>query len=457
MKFFIKKIAFVVLFVLASCNKQNDFLDAKPNDALSTPSSLNDLSLLLNNEELFNGYGDPALGAISGEEYYVLTSYWQSLYTEVEKNAYIWDSNIYDANSTNTNDWDKPYKQIYYANTVLDYLPNIERNTNNSREYDQIKGSAFFLRAYALYGLAQTYAMPYDSTTYNTLLGIPIRLSSDPNEKSTRPTIKNDYEQILEDAKLSLNLLTDFADKPTQPSRWAAYAFLARVYLAIGNYQSAYNYADSCLKMKMVLNDYSQLTPNGYGLASGFMDEDIYHRTLTSYTIMGRGRAIIDSSLYAMYDSNDLRRTKLFWLYRDGIRFQGSYDFKYYQFSGLAVDEILLNRAESAVRIGLLDVGLADLNYLLQYRYEKGLFLPLSYTEETLLLQRILVERRKELVFRGLRWTDLRRLNLEKGYKDTLIRVINGATYELLPNDKKYALPIPYQEIQLSGISQNDR
>jgi len=39
----------------------------------------------------------------------------------------------------------------------------------------------------------------------------------------------------------------------------------------------------------------------------------------------------------------------------------------------------------------------------------------------------------------------------------TVTHVINGVTYTLLPNDKRYALPIPDQEIQLTGIPQNVR
>ncbi|HEY6083417.1 MAG TPA: RagB/SusD family nutrient uptake outer membrane protein, partial [Chitinophagaceae bacterium] len=66
----------------------------------------------------------------------------------------------------------------------------------------------------------------------------------------------------------------------------------------------------------------------------------------------------------------------------------------------------------------------------------------------------ILVERRKELVFRTIRFTDIKRLNKE-GADITQKRIIGGKTYILLPNDPRYALSIPENVIQAGGIPQN--
>ena len=71
-------------------------------------------------------------------------------------------------------------------------------------------------------------------------------------------------------------------------------------------------------------------------------------------------------------------------------------------------------------------------------------------------LQVVLDERRKELVMRGLRWMDLKRLNAQ-GANIVVSRGFNGQTVSLLPNDPRYALPIPEDIIQLSGIPQNER
>ncbi|ROI02518.1 RagB/SusD family nutrient uptake outer membrane protein [Chryseobacterium sp. G0240] len=442
---------------LVACKKQDEFLATKPNDALSTPKTLADLQLLLNNEELFNMMGDPVLGAIASEEFYMLTPQWKTLYNPEERNAYIWDKDIYQG-KTYTSGWTDPYRQIYYVNTVLDYLPEVKYSPQEQSLYNEIKGSALFLRGYASYSLVQTFAMPYDSTTFTFSLGVPIRLSSDPNTKSIRPSIKENYDQILKDVNASVDLLPDFPDKPTHPSRWAAYALLARISLAIRDYSKAYEYADKCLKMKTVLTDYNTLSPGNYTLSTTFLNEDIYHRALTAYTIpISRVKCFINPELYAAYESNDIRREKVLYTYQNGIRFRGSYSIKTYLYSGLAVDEILLIRAETAVRTGKLLQGLKDLNELLKFRYKTGTFVPIEMNDRFLLLKRILLERRKELIHRGLRWTDLRRLNLEQPFRETLSREIDNVTYQLLPGDKKYAFPIPEGEIVLTGMPQNER
>jgi hypothetical protein len=117
-----------------------------------------------------------------------------------------------------------------------------------------------------------------------------------------------------------------------------------------------------------------------------------------------------------------------------------------------------LIRSECNARLGNVQTAINDLNSLLINRYKKGSYVP--YTTALSggqLLTVILNERIKELYYRGLRWTDLRRLNLDDRFKVTLNRSVNGNNYSLPPNDPRYAYPIPDQEIQLSGIQQNQR
>ncbi|WP_410528150.1 hypothetical protein [Sphingobacterium sp. IITKGP-BTPF85] len=61
------------------------------------------------------------------------------------------------------------------------------------------------------------------------------------------------------------------------------------------------------------------------------------------------------------------------------------------------------------------------------------------------------------MVFRGRRWSDLRRLNLDDRFKKTLKRSIDGQNYILEPNSLKYAHLIPDLVISESGIIQNKR
>ena len=124
-------------------------------------------------------------------------------------------------------------------------------------------------------------------------------------------------------------------------------------------------------------------------------------------------------------------------------------------FTGIATDELYLTRAECYVRQGDSSKALDDLNTLMSKRIKKADFSPYSLPVPDGLLKLILTERRKELLFRALRWTDLRRLNKEAEFRDTLYRFINGKKYELLPGSDRYTLQIDRNSIDISGLQQN--
>ena len=75
--------------------------------------------------------------------------------------------------------------------------------------------------------------------------------------------------------------------------------------------------------------------------------------------------------------------------------------------------------------------------------------------EEALAL--VLTERRKELLFRGLRWTDLKRYNLESSSAETLVRKIDQQEYKLDPNDLRYVFLIPSYVMTAAKFEQNPR
>jgi len=96
------------------------------------------------------------------------------------------------------------------------------------------------------------------------------------------------------------------------------------------------------------------------------------------------------------------------------------------------------------------------LDQLLITRYKPGTYLQTTDLKQAELLDRILEERRKELVWRGSRWHDVKRLNKE-GRGIHFYRTVHGDEYHLQPNDSRYVFPIPPDEIMLSGLEQNER
>ena len=227
-------------------------------------------------------------------------------------------------------------------------------------------------------------------------------------------------------------------------------------------YDKARAYADSALALNSKLNSYNNYNPTDYRpfpvALPNANDEIIFATNIIPYSFDEASLTFADSTLYQSYAANDLRKSLYFVdSGLGGMNFQGSYSGNYYLFNGLATDELYLIRAEANARLGHSDLAVSDLNTLLVTRYQPGTFVPYQIKDSALLLKTILTEWRKELFSRGLRWSDLRRLNRDPLFAVTLSRVIDGKSYTLLPNDQKYVFPIPDDEIRSSGIAQNPR
>jgi hypothetical protein len=448
----------VVGLLVGGCRKT--FLAQKPSTDLLVPNSLNVLQELLDNTQVMNI--SPALGEVSADNYYLLYATWVALDTK-EYNAYIWAPDLYDGQGL-VSDWDIPYQQVFYANTVLQGLAGIQPDSTYQAEWNMLEGWALFSRAFAFYNITQLFAKPYDSVTAVADLGIPIRLSPDINVKTTRASMQDSYTQILSDLQAAEGLLPAAiqVSNLNRPCKLAAQALFARVYLSVRDYADARKYADSVLQTYPYLLDYNSLGLGGFIPFQQNMPEVLYQ---SNFPQPGNGNileglicpgCVVDSNLIASYDSTDLRLS-LYYLQEgsDTFSLKGSYSGTLFPFSGLATDELYLIRAECSARAGQTTNALNDLDSLLTHRWKTGTFTPYPITSAAEALDTILVERRKELVFRGLRWSDLRRLNRE-GRNITLTRNLKGVIYTLLPSDSNlYTLPIPPDVIQFSHIQQN--
>ena len=430
--------------LLTSCKK--DWLDAKPSQDLVVPTTAKDFQALLDNTSLFN-YNVAGIGEIGTDNISLTDSRWQSS-REIERSAYIW-SNTSVLNN-NISEWDNAYKRILNENITLE---GVDKNGNPAdTAWKNIKGTALFFRAYDYYSLAQLFCKPF-TTNAASDPGIVLRKSSDVNEKSIRATVQQTYQQIISDLTQSRNLLPEVPVYKTRPSVPAAYAMLARVYLSMGDYDNALLYADSTLQRYSKLLDYNTIDATARRPFPLFNDEVIFHWMVTNYGLLFN--ATVDPNLYAMYESNDLRKSLFF---SATMTFRNSYTGNAVPFNGLATDEVFLIRAECRARNGYINGAADDINTLLAKRWKNnGTFAPLTFGTREQALQTILGQRRKELVMRGLRWTDLRRLNQDAAFAVTLRRTVNGMVYDLPPNDVRYTHLIPQLEINSSGISQNPR
>jgi hypothetical protein len=441
----------LLLLILTSCSKE--WLESKPDKSLVVPKTIKDFQSLLDNTNLFNTQQGVGLGEVGSGDFYINNAGWSLITTNQERAAYIWapTNNFY--NTEIGIDWENGYKRILSTNVILYGIEQIKPAMAEQQDWNTVKGSALFFRAFDFFNLAQEYCVPYQSGTANAELGLPLRLDYDVNIHLKRSTLRQTYERIIADLEIAAGLLGTSPQFKTRPSKEAAYALLARTYLAMGNYESAGEYADLALQIQSALLDYSKLNAAASFPISRFNAEVIFHSTFY-YGIFNPSRMFVVPELYAEYIAGDLRKTVFFTT--NGLSFKGSYNGDRNLFGGLATDELYLICAEAKARAGELSGALADLNMLRRNRWTSA-YVDLSSADPDVVLNYVVKERRRELLFRGIRWTDLRRLNTDSRFAVTLSRTINGNTYTLPPYDKRYVLPIDEEEIRLMGISQNER
>ena len=435
-----------VLFLSPSCKK---YLDEKTDKKLVVPSTLQDAATLMDSYGLLNSFY-PALGILSDDDFYFTTS---SFNTEgiLSQSNYTWAKDVY-----NENEWGYLYQMLLFANISLETLEKVELNNLNAAEWNRVKGTALFFRANTFYNVTQYYAQPYVKATASQQLGIPLRLDSDPNKVSVRSSLQQSYDRIIADLSEAVQLLPVTNIVFSRPTKAAAFGELARVYLNMGEYALAKQNADSSLSYSSNLLDYNSINSIPAYPFAMWNAEEIFPSTMFVY--FGNQNMLVDSFLYRSYDNNDLRKSLFFKVSSGGAySFRGSYEGTSNPFGGLTVAELLLIHAEANARLGNKTAALADLNSLLIKRYKTGTLVPVTAGDAAEALVKILTERRKELLSRGQRWSDLRRLNLEPQFAKTLIRVVNGQTYTLPPNDPRYTHYIPAQVISISGMQQNPR
>jgi len=461
----IKQLSALVLLgavLLAGCKKQDEFLNYKRANADVMPSNLTDYQALLDNNGTMNA-NTPICALIGTDNYYIAATTYNAAGVP-SGTCYTWATDPWQGYSPG--DWGDPYVVVEYANVVLDGIQKIGVGSDSANIYNNIEGSALFYRSFAFYNLAGEFCKPYTASTASKDPGIPLRQTSDFNVPSVRSTVQQTYDQITGDLKKAIPLLPVSPLTTTRPSKMAANALLAKVYLSMEQYDSALLYANNTLTLKSDLMDFNNTT---YIKASANVpfptkpDQNpemiFFAETLGSSLVWPLGSGITDSTLFSSYDVNDLRKSVLYKINNGNPIFKGTYDgYGTYNFGGIATNEIYLIRAECNTRKGNVSTALQDYNLLLRNRHVTGTYTDLVTTNADSLLAVVLYERRKELPFTSfVRWEDLRRLNKDPRFAITLTRNINGTIYTLPPNDLNYVYPFPDQEIQLTSMAQNPR
>ncbi|MCH7410691.1 RagB/SusD family nutrient uptake outer membrane protein [Belliella sp. DSM 111904] len=456
-KYFLIKL--LIVLTLPGCE---EFLDSKPSKDLVVPVNLMDLSALLDNSSVMNV--SPSISLISSDDVFTTESGWLGFRQDWERDAYLWRKEVYEG-VTFVPDWSLPYMQVFYANIVLEQLEKINTKPSEQELYNRVMGSALFYRANAFFELSQLYTPFYSWNDKTEGMGIPLKLDADINNWEKRASLQETYDQIASDIKAAAELLPDKPVFPNRPSKQAAYALLARMFLASEEYVQAELYADLSLQINSELIDYSYLASASTMPVPQYVypipfdnPEVIYFQQLANDSFHSSELVFVDSTLYNSYHERDLRKQLFFYenFSLGGANFQGSYTGTFMKFSGLAINELYLISAESKARLNKIPEAMSMLNSLLVTRYETSDYMEYMTNSQEEALQIILIERRKELLFRGTnRWSDLRRLNRDPRFAVTLERSIGDKNATLIPGDSRYVLPIPEVELDYNDLEQN--
>ncbi|TYR36335.1 RagB/SusD family nutrient uptake outer membrane protein [Sphingobacterium phlebotomi] len=444
---------FVLLTVLQLSACSRTFLEVKPQKQQVVVETLQDITALLDHANVMNRTDYSRL--ISDGDFYYTDAKVASI-PEVQRNLYLWNVTI-DPTNLHTASWDLPYQQIMYANIAMETLEEMSRGNDNRASWEELYGRARFFRAWAHYQLLQDFAEGYDNRR-NDQLGIPILTKSTYPQSIERASIEDVYNFILTDLEESVLHLPERSSIKTRPSKQSGYALMARVYLNLGDFEAALLHVQYALELDKTLLDYNMLSltdPLPFAKFNFLSHPEIIFFTSSNVPLVAIAGIEGAEQVYSRYSDDDLRKKVFF---NDERLYTGTYSgASSYHFTGLAIDELYLIQAESLIRLDRLEEGINVMKELLSNRFvynDVTVDIPDRMEE---LLYWILEERQKELVGRGTRWTDLKRINRDSETQVDLTRVYNGEQYELPANSSRYTFTIPLDEIQISGIEQNVR
>jgi len=383
--------------------------------------------------------------------------------------------------------WQLPYEIIKNANNILEFIDNISVNSESQEnERDDIKAQALAIRALCHFDLVKNFGMPYIHDN-GASLGVPIMLATtSPYEKPKRATVAQVYDAVTTDLEAAILLFSD-ETKASRMTVWGAKALASRVYLYMGEYKKAYDYAVdviehggySIIPRDEYVDAWSQeftsesiftlvnspedngglesvgylSDPRGYGQFAASIDfinrmestpDDIRYQLLfedeignphgrvLKYPGIGNTRDLIEDN---WEDDNVLLTNPTYVNNIDIIR----------------LSEVCLNAAEAAMQLGDEPNAMKYVNKIIVNRLSTDDAITSGIT-----LDRILDERRVELVAEGHRLYDLIRnkKNIERT-QDGDRAWNDDMPFTIAYNDYRVIYPIPEDELTVNPMQQN--
>lgn len=396
------------------------------------------------------------------------------------------------------------YGRLANANYLIDKIEDLRGDEAFATEVAQIEldryqAEAYFTRAFIYFFLVDHYCQPYSEEIAETPhLGAQIvtkyNPSGDLSSYPDRSTLKDTYDLIESDLKKAYDGLKAFEAKDNSQvkpmanylSSYTVEAMQARVALVKGDYDTAYE------KSTDVINSgiYTLSTVDNFAnMWTNDTNDEIIFQPFESVDELGSsiGSIILNVSgnninadyiplsyIYDLYEDDDVRFDTYFTIWK--LNIEGS-DYPSYVFNKypgnpalrtgeqnnfankmkpFRLAEQYLIAAESAVFKSTQDLSKASeyLTTLLDNRVDGGSILTGNYTNQSAIFNAIKIERLKELIGEGFRFSDLRRW--KQGFTRDASRpeyspledviVGAGASLSYTDDDYRFTWPIPKTE-----------
>ena len=474
-------IVMLMTLILSSCG--SDFLDKSPSDQTTTneaittlsdvKNAVNGLYALMASTYYYNAsmflYGD-----VKGDD--MQPTYWSSGRTAYP--YYFFDHSA--AVPNNGGLWGRPYYIIRNAFNILKAIEDGKVNAS-AEELSNYKGEALACIALCYFDLTRVYGYPYAKDN-GASLGVPLLDHAiNYGETVDRSTVAQCYDYIINKLEEAIPLLSN-SRNDGHINAFAARALLARTYLYCGKNKEAFGTADK------LITDLNQtglyyLVDNAdyvdmFAHDNKFGPEALFQISNTTTTNPGRDglsyllhwwgyAAVILTDDFAQMMKNDPNdvRSKLIATYQDSgdhqyynllLKYPGEKGYNVPSFDNnytvIRLSEVYLIAAEAGLKAG------GDLRpYALQYLNDivKRANPNAEVTDGEFTLDRVLLEREKELVGEGHRYFDMLRNGktiVRKGGKH-----LQNAPQEINWDYNKCVLPISRDEFIFNpNMDQNE-
>jgi starch-binding outer membrane protein, SusD/RagB family len=399
MKIF-KPIIFLAIPLLfgTSCKK---FLDVKPKGIIIAETVNDYEGLLTRDRNLMNPFG-LSNSIIKVTDDLTQPEFSTQTNTSAEVNLYFWREYINNTADKGPDVWAEFYNVIANMNAITEGV--LSATDGSEQKKKQIYAEAMVNKSFIYYQLLSFFSPAYEKASAATDYGVPYITSTDVSQAApTRPSLQESYDHMITDVVAVIPDLPETNVNIARVTKNVAYAMLARIYMSMRDYTNAEKYADIVLNSgHATILDYNDYIGSNLPLTNS-SPEELFVRYSNNLAFT------YSKNLLSKYNINKDLRIQFF----AALQGNGSYQFgstPYNPNRGITYAEVYLDKAECLARKGDIEGALEIVNTnIRKNRFRSADYTLLTATSKEEAITAVLQERRRELAFKGIRWSDMKR------------------------------------------------